>query len=191
MAKDYKQTRSSGTESNSGNYTWMLTGIGLGLLIGLGMYLYSNNADSTTRPDETNAPTNEGPDPISVVIENARREQQEAQRASFSYYAVLPNLELDVDVKPAASDAPKPQPVELQAGAYLLQLASFRTLKQANTAQTRLAADGLPTSIEEKVVNGKTWYRVYMGPTNNPQQIADWQAKAHQQGLKPLIVKAP
>lgn len=191
MAKDYKQTQSSEDESNSGNYTWMLTGIALGLLIGLGMYFYSNKSDSAPSPEQATTTKQEGPDPISVVIENARREQQEEQRASFSYYAVLPNLELDVDVKPAESDSPKPEPVALQTGAYLLQLASFRTLKQANTAQTRLAADGLPTSIEEKVVNNKTWFRVYMGPTDNQQQMTEWQAKAQQHGLKPLIVKAP
>lgn len=191
MAKDYKQKEPSEDEGNTGNYTWMLTGIALGLLIGLGMYFYSNRADFTSDDEQLAAPKQEGPDPISVVIDNARREQQEEQRASFSYYAVLPNLELDVDVIPAASDAPKPEPVELQAGAYLLQLASFRTLKQANTAQTRLAADGLPTSIEEKVVNNKTWFRVYMGPTDNQQEIAEWQTRAQQQGLKPLIVKAP
>ncbi|CAA6806548.1 MAG: Unknown protein [uncultured Thiotrichaceae bacterium] len=191
MAKDYKQTQSSDDESNSGNYTWMMTGIALGLLIGLGMYFYSNKSDPAPTPEQTTPKKQQGPDPISVVIENARREQQEEQRASFSYYAVLPNLELDVDVIPAESDAPKPKPVELRTGAYLLQLASFRTLKQANIAQTRLVADGLSTSIEEKTVNNKTWFRVYMGPTDSQQQIAEWQSKAKQQGLKPLIVKAP
>ena len=206
MTKDYKETKNY--DPQSGGYGWMFSGIALGLLIGLGMYFYSNYTASNTdnklvssegsSVDENTAAGIQEPDPISVVIENARMEQSDRKRASFSYYAVLPNLELDVNVKPSSKDS-KPasetedgEPIEkvvLKPGMHILQIASFKTESQARRSQKKLKKKGLETRIEKRKIRGKYWYRLFAGPTQQANEISGWKAVVVKSGFKPIVVK--
>jgi cell division protein FtsN len=217
MTRDYKK-KDDPTSAND-SISWMLGGIALGLLIGLGMYFYSNNetsaAQATTQNPPNVATTQNTPeltdnnlnsriseastetsetatDPVETMIENAREEQQKEKKAHFSYFAVLPDLELDVKVKPrdtgksaATKDIP---PVEFKKGAYVLQLASFKTRKQAQTAQNRLKNKGIAASIQKTIVRKKTWYRLYMGPAESAEMLKTWTQQVRKFGYKPIAV---
>ena len=211
MTKDYKKTANN--DSQSSNYGWMFSGIAIGLLVGLGMYFYSNHEASQddgqtgSTPETTTAfgesdsfsvndeagEVSEEPDPISVVIESAREEQQDRKRASFSYYAVLPNLELDVDVTPSEKDSPvKKEALEklvLKPGSHLLQIASFKSEGSARRVQGELVGQGLETHIEKRLIKGKNWYRLFAGPTDEQSDISHWKSLVEKAGFKPLIVK--
>ncbi len=208
MTKDYKKTKDS---DYSRNYGWMFSGIALGLIVGLGMYFYSNykaapkteQAATTSASNQEaafgemdSAKTNNGvqePDPISVVIESAREEQQDRKRANFSYYAVLPNLELDVNVKPSENDKlVKAEPTEkivLKSGSHILQIASFKSEKQAKQVQGELAQQGLETYTEKKVIKGKNWFRLFAGPTEQKDDIKAWKTLVEKAGFRPLVMK--
>jgi len=205
MTKDYKKT--ADTHSSSGNYSWMFSGIALGLIVGLGMYFYSNyqaslvesknggaeGTESTALGNHENQ-TDSGiqePDPISVVIESARAEQQDKKRASFSYYAVLPNLELDVAVKQSEKDKPieEQQKIILKPGTHILQIASFKTNNQALRVQGELAKQNLETHIEKKQIKGKNWYRLFAGPSEQQKDIDGWKLLVEKAGFRPLIIK--
>ncbi len=204
MTKDYKKVDK---EEASGGYGWMLSGIALGLLIGLGMYFYANYKHPAVATETVDGAINESgvpfggstetsdiqePDPISVVIESARQEQQDKKRATFSYYAVLPNLELDINVKPSEKDSKieteATEKVVLKPGSYILQIASFKSEEQARGAQRKLLKRGLETHIEKRLVKGSNWYRVFAGPTEQSANIDEWQALVMKSGFKPLIV---
>ena len=208
MTKDYKETNNY--DPQPGGYGWMFSGIALGLLIGLGMYFYSNYTASQTNSgnksvssegssvDENTAAGIQEPDPISVVIENARMEQRDRKRASFSYYAVLPNLELDVNVKPSSKDS-KPasgteeggaiEKIVLKPGMHILQIASFKTETQARRSQKKLKKKGLETRIEKRKIRGKYWYRLFAGPTQQEDEISGWKAVVVKSGFEPIVVK--
>lgn len=215
MTKDYKEYN---TAHQPGGYGWMFSGIALGLLVGLGMYFYANYQNSSARVDSTEASEpvafgesgagqSEGsgglqePDPISMVIESARLEQNDRKRASFSYYAVLPNLELDVNVKPSSRDMKSPEQIAaeqaaeatekviLKPGMHILQIASFKTEPQARRSQKELKAKGLETRIEKRKIKGKDWYRLFAGPTQDQADIQAWNSVVTKAGFKPLIVK--
>ncbi|MEE9352034.1 MAG: SPOR domain-containing protein [Thiotrichaceae bacterium] len=212
MTKDYKKTTDDG--SQSGNYGWMLSGIALGLLVGLGMYFYSNHkaslaidqvnqaasTDAAAFGENENSPNadsaNNGiqePDPVSVVIESAREEQQDRKRATFSYYAVLPNLELDVTIKPSEKDSPveteATEKVILKPGTHLLQIASFKAEKPARRVQSELGKQGLETRIEKRLIKGTNWFRLFAGPTELQADINTWKSLVEKAGFKPLVVK--
>ncbi len=236
MTKDFKTAQTYDSDTANSGLGWMISGIALGLMVGLGMYFYNKyevanptntdqqvaqGANTEVSADENSAEAAADgaeapnvndlgiaePDPISVVIENSRKEQQEKKRASFSYYAVLPNLELDITVKPskydipaedavAASDPsganteePATETLQLKSGSYLLQVASFRTMGQATTAQKKLAKKGVDANIEKKRIRGKDWYRLFIGPTEAEENIASWKAAVEKNGYKPLVVK--
>ncbi len=213
MTKDYKKAPDSDT--SSGNYGWMFSGIALGLIVGLGMYFYSNHqaslaqASSNTQAEQAsedsvdpvamfgedgNAVGGDGlqePDPISVVIDSARAEQQDRNRATFSYYAVLPNLELDVAVKQSEKDKPieERKPVVLKPGTHILQIASFKTKDQALRVQAELSKQSLATHIEQKKIKGRTWFRLFAGPSEQDADINTWKSVVEKAGFRPLIVK--
>lgn len=220
MTKDFKQSYSSETKEAASGLGWMVGGIVIGLLIGLGMYFYnSHNATAATdqsspstqtaqntNGNQTKANVNElgfkekEIDPISVVINNSRQEQTEKQRATFSYYAVLPNLEMDVTVQPSKADTqdtvtatqgvnPTTEKITLPSGSSILQLASFRTMKKANQAQNDLAQRGIETHIEQKVIKGTTWFRLFMGPTQDVAVISSWKTTVERIGYQPIAVK--
>ncbi len=209
MTKDYKE--SNNNDSQSSGYGWMFSGIALGLLIGLGMYFYSNYTASQGSDghqpvaSDVDGNTSENgiqePDPISTVIENARMEQSDRKRASFSYYAVLPNLELDVNIQPSANDS-KPvleassteseeaiEKVVLKPGMHILQIASFKTEAQARRSQKTLKKKGLETRIEKRKISGKYWYRLFAGPTQQESDINGWKSLVVKSGFDPLVVK--
>lgn len=209
MTKDYKE--SNNNDPQSGGYGWMFSGIALGLLIGLGMYFYSNytasksnNGNQPVASDASGVDGSlpddgmQGSDPISAVIENARMEQRDRKRASFSYYAVLPNLELDVNIKPSSKDI-KPaseteagdaiEKVILKPGMHILQIASFKTEAQARRSQKNLNKKGLETRIEKRKISGKYWYRLFAGPTQQENDINGWKALVVKSGFDPLVVK--
>ncbi len=227
MTKDFKQSYNSDTKEAISGIGWMISGIAIGLLAGLGMYFYNtykvpfpeDNPDNaqtaqgtTSNTSKEGKPTKfndlgfEETDPISVVIDNSRKEQTEKKRATFSYYAVLPNLELDVTVQPSKADTQEPpqtntqnnananettatEKLILKPGSYILQLASFRTIDQANQDQNRLSKKSLETHIEKKVIKGKTWYRLFMGPTEDESILSSWKTAVVKIGYQPIAVK--
>jgi cell division protein FtsN len=216
MTKDYKEPNNH--DPQPGGYGWMFSGIALGLLVGLGMYFYANYQNASSKPTdsaETSASTSFGeqetqengelqePDPISMVIESARLEQHDRKRASFSYYAVLPNLELDVNVKPSSKDKKSPEEIAaleaaeakaiekviLKPGMHILQIASFKTEPQARRSQKKLLTNGLETRIEKRKIKGKFWFRLFAGPTQESVDIDGWNAIAKKTGFSPIVVK--
>lgn len=227
MTKDFKQSYNSETKEAVSGLGWMMSGIAIGLLAGLGMYYYNtqqaavpkDNPDLASTPSMTQNIDNdirgetpklndlglEELDPISIVIDNSRKEQTEKKRATFSYYAVLPNLELDVTIQPSKADtqeqakqtqddtnnntAPVTEKLTLKPGSYILQLASFRTLQKANKAQSALATRSIETHIEKKTIKGKDWYRLFMGPTEDETVISSWKKSVEKIGYQPIAVK--
>jgi len=149
MYKDFKKTESLDTGFVGGSgIIWMFSGIAIGLLVGLGMYYFSNlntsNTPTTAEMAQTSeqavikqsnqlatsskieqaasqqaANQQEGANPAGVdnlsMVDQAEREQQEnankkKKDSKFSYYAVLPNLNVPVgsvkavDVRESARD---------------------------------------------------------------------------------------
>ena len=227
MTKDYKETNTKDTQSGGYGWMFSGIALGLLIGLGMYFYASYTSEKNTTNqslsPDDANFSNNteysadgnsaessngentdnvassglQDPDPISVVIENARLEQHDRKRASFSYYAVLPNLELDVNVKPSDRDK-KPVPegtteaiekVILKPGMHILQIASFRSEVQARKAQKKLVKKGLQTRIEKRKIKGKIWYRLFAGPTQQENEITGWKALVMKSGFKPLVVK--
>ncbi len=113
MYKDFKQSESLDTGFVGGSgIIWMFSGIVLGLLVGMGMYYFSNDKSSririvdslqkkieSTQSAERSAPSlsnfSQKTTPAADRIEPAKTRQSTASK--FSYYAVLPTLDVPVN----------------------------------------------------------------------------------------------
>jgi DedD protein len=82
-----------------------------------------------------------------------------------------------VAVKPAAAKAEKPKTVRtFDSSNFWIQTGAFTTIKHAEGAKDYLAARGITSIIEDPVINGKTWYRVRVGPYTTRDEANYWLA---------------
>jgi cell division protein FtsN len=81
-------------------------------------------------------------------------------------------------VQPAVKLAPSPAPITAAAtpvaekpGIYILQAGSFSRLEVAQKRKAEVTELGVTAELKRGTVNGKTVYRVYTAPLNNPQDV--------------------
>ncbi len=110
MYKDFKKSESLDTGFVGGSgIIWMFSGIILGLLVGLGMYYFTNNNSSALSMASTvQNKIKQAQSARSVGADKTKRfynqrinqqkglEQDEPRKTKFSYYAVLPTLDVPV-----------------------------------------------------------------------------------------------
>lgn len=116
MYKDFKKSETLDTGFTSGNsLIWMFSGIVVGLLVGLGMYFFTNDKmpkvsmiDSLEEKiQKVQTKSSETKNQSTVQKDSEKAPVAEEKRTNkFSYYAVLPNLDVPVDsAKPINTSA--------------------------------------------------------------------------------------
>ena len=229
MYKDFKQSESLDTGFVGGSgIIWMFSGIVLGLLVGMGMYYFSNDKNSririvdslqkkieSTQSADKSAPSlnnfSQRTIPPANRIEPAKAKQ--ANVSKFSYYAVLPTLDVPVnsarpiDTRKQAANKVDNINDQQQAesiaqvdtinegtqveshniGDYLLQVASFKKQSMADKTRGRLSNQGIDAYVQKKKVKGKLWYRVVAGPVDQ-LSVDNWKLTAEKLGHKPLVI---
>jgi cell division protein FtsN len=73
---------------------------------------------------------------------------------------------------------------------YLLQAGSFSASGDAEALKARIALLGLTARVEPAEINGKTMYRVRMGPYGTASELAEAKQKLGNGGLPALAIKA-
>jgi DedD protein len=71
-----------------------------------------------------------------------------------------------------ASASPRPRSQE----DYWIQTGAFSALVGAENAKEILASKGLGSIIDDREVNGQTWYRVRVGPYTSENEANYWLA---------------
>jgi len=220
--KDYKKTESLDTGLVGGSgIIWMFSGIILGLMVGIGMYFLSNqNMPVISSTDSVQnkiakaqeaAPVKEDQTKQQIntkLAETSNSKSRSNHSAPFSYYAVLPNLDVPVNTaRPIETrveiiaeknqeveavvakqvDVKKKQSIARKNGNYLLQVASFKRKKMANLTRGRLAKKGIKAYIKKRKVKGRMWYRVVAGPVNHGK-LDNWKHAAEKLGHHPMVI---
>ncbi|TWT22363.1 sporulation protein [Luteimonas marina] len=90
----------------------------------------------------------------------------------------------------AASPATRPATAAADGARYLLQAGSFSTSGDAEALKARIALLGLSARVESGDANGKTVYRVRMGPYGTATELAEAKQKLGNGGLPALAIKA-
>lgn len=93
----------------------------------------------------------------------------------------------------AAAPAPSPAAATPRAGSdtpYILQAGAFAASGDAEAVKARIALLGLGARVESAEVQGKTVYRVRMGPYGTASELAEAKRKLASGGLPALAIKA-
>lgn len=86
--------------------------------------------------------------------------------------------------KPATTDAATDNGTR-----YLLQAGAFQASGQAEEMKARIAMLGLSARVESASINGKTVYRVRMGPYGTASDLAEAKRKLSSGGLPAMAIK--
>ncbi|HIO93129.1 MAG TPA: hypothetical protein EYG68_09865 [Leucothrix mucor] len=222
MYVDFKEETTM--QSGFGNgLLWMMSGIMMGLLVGLAMYYFANRgvpsvetasasqSEQSSTPAKSSALTKVGSafgssdeekDPADVMaasLIDKNQKEEVIKRPNFSYYAVLPDLNVPVQTihnppakKEAKATVQSDKLVEealAKAGSsdFILQVASYRKRNQAERTKGRLKRKGMTSYVQKRRIKGKTWFRVMAGPVG-PKKLNNWKATVASLGHKPLII---
>ncbi len=111
----------------------------------------------------------------------------------FDFYKVLPGKEViipDAELSAQArTEKTPPATTQTSAGAYVLQVSSFSTPAQADTAKAKLALAGFVAEIQPVNINGQNWYRVRLGPYASAAQLERVKKKLSTAGFHALALK--
>jgi len=80
--------------------------------------------------------------------------------------------------KPAAKSVPKSvaKPTDKTYNSYWVQTGAFSTKIRAEGAKDSLASKGITSIIDNRDIDGKTWYRVRVGPYMSETEANYWLA---------------
>ena len=91
---------------------------------------------------------------------------------------------------PAAGDGAAVASADTGTSTYMLQVASFRRIEDADRLKATLALTGLVATIQTVLVNGEdTYFRVRVGPYTDVANLNDARARLREQNLEPLVLK--
>ncbi|HVI59685.1 MAG TPA: SPOR domain-containing protein [Luteimonas sp.] len=134
----------------------------------------------------------------SARAEEARKRQlaqQQAAAAASHPDAATPAATVAQAAQPAATPAPVANAASAAAPArdnqapYILQAGAFGASGDAEALKARIALLGLNARVESAAINGKTVYRVRMGPYGTATELASAKDKLANGGLPALAIK--
>ena len=103
----------------------------------------------------------------------------DARTTPFDFFTVLPGIEVIV-----------PNADTVDAGAYLLQAASYRRRSEAERLKATLALNGMVSAIQKVSIEGKgDFYRIRLGPFESHEAMVEVERQLSRIGIDALRLK--
>jgi len=144
--------------------------------------------------------------PEPVLVDNAPR-----IKPQYDFYTVLPEIEevlpkdtpelppvVSVKTKTAVKSKATPKPTSASAknasklpsgSAYMLQVASYGQLVDAERLKAKLALNGMRASIQKVSIESKNYFRVRIGPYSDYGSMTSDDYKLSQLGFKAMRLR--
>lgn len=178
MSRDYKNARRGGSGAMTGTAGFLL-GLAIGLGVAAAVFIYDR------RPSATQA---QAPAPA----RNATRAEEDVPDDSgrYDFYEMLPKFEVVVPEREKA-EAPgaAPTAASRRAGAYVLQVGSYRNFADADRVRAQLALQGIESKIQRVSVDNDTWHRVRVGPISDLPELNRTEQRLRQADHQPLVIR--
>lgn len=149
------------------------------------------------------------PPPVAAI---PKAERPAPPQPSFQFPNILRDTEVDIrdSGKPLPPPAPRPEPPPKSAaepapqgaegkpetaaiapaGSYILQVASFKTAKDAESMKAQLALLGVATRVQSVTIKGgEVWHRVVTGPLDGKKAMEETRATLKKHGKDAMAIK--
>ncbi|MEJ2044992.1 MAG: SPOR domain-containing protein [Reinekea sp.] len=213
MAKDYAHKPKQPERSRIPQWVWLFTSVVAVCFVGFLFYLSHvpeesggadavreqlhqalNESDKQDKPQPTPQPSSSDHETLEDLKTKA-----EAAKKAFEFYELLENDEVSVDLpgdnpstsktqtqQQSASATKQPPP---KAKSWIIQVASFTNVADADKVRAQLILNGLPnTEISSVNVAGKgTYHRVMVGPFDHRPELNKAQDILAELRYQPLV----
>ena len=173
-AQRRRQTKTQPKPQGLPGWLWLLVGMTFGLVIAVMLYVF-NGPDSGDRAlPSAPAPRASTPPPT------PEPELPPKEEARFTFYEMLPNFQL---VPRTEKYTPAPAPAaDLR---YAIQAGSCARQGDAETRRAEIALLGIESRVESaQLDDGRTVYRVIIGPESNFNRVKDRMARLYENGIE-------
>jgi cell division protein FtsN len=171
--KRRRSTRSQGHQPQSyPGWMWMLFGLAIGLSVAFAVYVKDRGPAAREPAPKTaaaNAALDRNAEKASAAVEPPSTEP--AKEPRFTFYTLLPDMEVIVPGKVPAAEADQPPQAIVEPGIYVLQAGSFSTEADAERRRAELGLQGIASHIQRVKVNDRNYHRVYIGPVEDLDEL--------------------
>jgi cell division protein FtsN len=187
MNKDYAKTPGSAASIQPSKPIFRtVIVIGLAMLLPLGMLYYKHVRSSHQKKhSQVQAPKKE----VKPLVTASNSMQ-------FDFYTLLPKMNVETPpanntVSPSLPIVRTASPSASTADNYVLQVAAFHALSDAQKLNSQLLAVDSHLYIQKIKINDELWYRVLIGPFDSFEKVNSVQSRLKQQGLPSILIKIP
>lgn len=197
MSRDMKSRKTTHKKSAGGTLIGMFIGLVLGVCIAAGVVWYINKAplpfnqnvqNGGTRP--ASATTSQEPKAL------PGKPGDPAMEKRFQFYDILPGKADAVPEKATTTtpaDKPESKP-EAKAGKesrspLFLQAGSFSNAEDADNQKVKLAFMGIESTVQQVMIEDRTWYRVRIGPYFQLEELNKTRASLAKSGIEAQLSK--
>lgn len=197
MSRDMKSRKTAHKKSAGGTLIGMFIGLVLGVCIAAGVVWYINK---TPLPFNQNVQNGDNRPASATASQEPKalpgKPGDPAMEKRFQFYDILPGKADAVPEKPATStpaDKPESKP-EAKAGKesrspLFLQAGSFSNAEDADNQKVKLAFMGIESTVQQVMIEDRTWYRVRIGPYFQLEELNKTRASLAKSGIEAQLSK--
>ena len=183
MTKRKTRNKSSYQSTSSAQWPWLIMGILCGLIAAGLVYLHFMEREQSS-------------------LQKSNRKQQLTNEPHFEFYNILSEMggetqasSSEKTVTPAKTELSPPaisseKEKRESSKQYIIQAGSFGRSQEADQLKAQLILSGFDVTVKEFTSNGKTYYRVLLGPYVDNTSAKDVQKQLAAQNIKSLVVTA-
>lgn len=167
-------------------WAWLLSGLSVGLAVAAFVYI--------DRPAQTELSSAPAQSPVPAATDtNARKPRIELpppEPQRFTFYELLPNQEVVLPDEITRSKKPPTAKDAQGAVRYLIQVASYRTQRDAEAQKAELEIIGVEARIETVTIDGSTtYYRVRIGPETDWTRVQTLLARLAEHDIDAMLIR--
>jgi cell division protein FtsN len=208
MARDYKHRVESASYKKSRQrknppkklWRWLVAGVlvlafvyGLNLIKQLVPELVSPKIEVVTAPvdDKTKKeiPINSKPVSTPEPKEAQKVEPVAPEEPRYDFYTILPQAETVIPDYEIKTRVREELVGKTKTAKYTMQAGSFRDSSEADRHTAKLALLGIQAHVEKAKVGNLTWFRVKIGPYDNPSSVATIKDLLQKNGIGVVVTE--
>ena len=150
----------------------MIFGLAIGLSVAFAVYVKDREPEAVVAAQQQPEPASlrDTLDDEALAV-NLPVAEETLPKRRFEFYDLLPAFEMIIaDEEPDVDEDVEPEAID-EPGLYLLQAGSFSTHNDADRRRAELALHGIESRVQRAKVNGRDYYRVYVGPIDDLDEL--------------------
>lgn len=180
--------RSRGKKKSTPGWVWLLTGLGIGLLVALVIYVRED------LPEMNMSFLKKSPPAKTTDTRAVRKHTSKAipppDKTPYSFYDLLPEMEVAIPEENIGKKNKSGVRELSKPGIYIMQVGSFSQYKDADRLKASLALLGLEASIQTVTIDSKTTrHRVRLGPYSDLDKINAVRKRLKQNNIDSILLK--